>query len=55
MIGILLRRKVSYFHICSRAISMITHPYPYSAIPRKMRRKATEAIYEESASSGGIP
>lgn len=55
MIGILLRRKVSYFHVCPRAISMITQPYPYSAIPRKMRRKATEAIYEESTPSGGIP
>ncbi len=55
MIGILLRRKVSYFQVCPRAISMITHPDPHSAIPREMRRKATEAIYEESASSGGIP
>jgi len=34
---------------------MITHPDPHSAILREMRRKATEAIYEESASSGGIP
>ena len=55
MIGILLRRKVSYFHVCPRAISMITHPDPHSAFLREMRRKATEVIYKESASSGGIP
>lgn len=55
MIGILLRRKVSYFNVCPRAISMITQPYPYSAIPREMRRKATEVIDGEDAPSGGIP
>ena len=55
MIGILLRRKVSYFHVCPRAISMITHPDPHSAFPREMRRNATEVIDGEDAPSGGIP
>lgn len=55
MIGILLRRKVSYFQVCPRAISMITHPDPHSAIPCEMRRKDAKVIDGEDAPSGGIP